>query len=324
MLGAGLAAGDPQTVPAARDPRPPSARRSSRRAAMLPRRRRLLTSSRSVRSERLAATSTGPRPCSSPFAIRLSSAIPSRTRSASSRAPAGGGSTWTAARRPPQRRDASSSRSASATASRRRPPAAAGDRVLEVGHRRPQLARRAGRRRPGSPASATACRGRRSSCSASRIRSRRRRSAGAEPERAAAASSSRPAAPSRPRRSRPLHEPVADAPAVDDEATALRVELAPQPARVRVERARAAGRAEAPDVAQQLVLGEDPRRLRRQRPQQLELLVRELDLATGDRDLAGRRVDGQRPDPQRPAAAAARDPRAGGAAAPAAPGSGTA
>src|SRR4051812_10155876 len=49
-------------------------------------------------------------------------------------------------------------------------------------------------------------------------------------------------------------EAIADAVDVHDRPRAALGELAPQSAGVRVQRARAAGRAEAPDVAQQLVL----------------------------------------------------------------------
>ena len=121
--------------------------------------------------------------------------------------------------------------------------------------------------------SASACRGRRSSCRAPFSAVRRR-----PPRRAAAAHGAPAAAAPRPasravgrlgdRASRSVDQAVADAPAVDDEAAVLGVELAPQPAGVRVERPRAAQRAEAPDVAQQLLLGEDPGRVGGERPQQ--------------------------------------------------------
>src|SRR5215211_3798591 len=102
---------------------------------------------------------------------------------------------------------------------------------------------------------------------------------------------------------RVLHEAVAHAPHVEDEPrpTTLLLQLAPQPAGVRVERARAAERFEAPDVAKQLLLREDASRLGCERPQQRELLVGELDAAFPDADLAGDRVDDQVADPQRPA-----------------------
>src|SRR5262245_3314111 len=67
---------------------------------------------------------------------------------------------------------------------------------------------------------------------------------------------------------RPVDQAIAEAPAVHDVASALRVELSAQPAGVRIERAGAAHRLEAPDVAEQLLLAEDPGGLGGQRPQE--------------------------------------------------------
>src|SRR5215208_3402041 len=60
-----------------------------------------------------------------------------------------------------------------------------------------------------------------------------------------------------------------------------------------------AHRAKAPDVTQELVLREDPIRVRRQCPEKDELLVGEWHLSVGDLDLAPRRIDEQVPDPPR-------------------------
>src|SRR3954453_18353619 len=101
-------------------------------------------------------------------------------------------------------------------------------------------------------------------------------------------------APRRPSRSslacRGVDEAIADAPAVDDVPPGLRIELAPQPARVGVERARAAQRAKAPDVAQQLGLREPPRGIGGERSQEAELLVGELHRLTRNPDLAAGRI----------------------------------
>jgi hypothetical protein len=56
---------------------------------------------------------------------------------------------------------------------------------------------------------------------------------------------------------------------------------------VAVERARASGRLEAPDVAQQLGLGEDAPRVGREPGEQRELQGAQLDALAGHADLAG-------------------------------------
>jgi hypothetical protein len=85
-------------------------------------------------------------------------------------------------------------------------------------------------------------------------------------------------------------------------------ELLPQAAGVRVERARRAEGAEAPDVAEQLRLREDPRGLRGQRAQQRELLGRERHPHAAQAHLPAQRVEHQLPHPQQPRAAAGRGP----------------
>src|SRR5262249_55266803 len=90
-----------------------------------------------------------------------------------------------------------------------------------------------------------------------------------------------------------------DSPAVENVARPLRVELAPQPARVGVEGPGPPLRAEAPDVAQELFLGEDAMRLRGKSPEQGELLVGQLHLPSIDRDPAPDRVHGQVADVDR-------------------------
>ena len=100
----------------------------------------------------------------------------------------------------------------------------------------------------------------------------------------------------------PVDEPVADAPHVDHEAVA---ELAPQPAGVGVERARRARRAEAPDVAQQLVLGVARASARSARwRSSANSLLRQRDRRPPSADLARGRVDHQRAHPQAARAAA--------------------
>jgi hypothetical protein len=95
-----------------------------------------------------------------------------------------------------------------------------------------------------------------------------------------------------PRASVVVHEPVAHTPAVHDErAESGRGELPPQPRGVRVERARAAERAEAPDLPKQLLLREYPRGLREELQQELVLLACELDTLAAHRDSARRGVD---------------------------------
>src|SRR5213593_4800655 len=71
-------------------------------------------------------------------------------------------------------------------------------------------------------------------------------------------------------------------------------------------------RPEAPDVAQQLLLGEHPPRLGRERAQQRVLLAGELDLALAGANLAGGGVDEQVADAARaePAGIATAEDRA--------------
>ena len=95
----------------------------------------------------------------------------------------------------------------------------------------------------------------------------------------------------------PKQKTLGHPPAVDDEAPLLGVELAAQPAGVRIQRPGAPQRAIAPDVAEQLLLGEDPGRVGCQRPQQRELLVGELDPAIADLDPPPGGVDQDLADP---------------------------
>ena len=60
-----------------------------------------------------------------------------------------------------------------------------------------------------------------------------------------------------------------------------------------------AHRAKAPDVAEELVLGEDPMRVRRERAEQSEFLVRKRHLAVSNPDLPPRWIDEQVPDSPR-------------------------
>src|SRR5215212_4289636 len=76
-----------------------------------------------------------------------------------------------------------------------------------------------------------------------------------------------------------LEEPVADPPAVDDEASVLGIELSPQAARVGIKGAGSPHRAKAPYVAQEVLLPEHAMRVRSEGTQQREFLVREPDLA---------------------------------------------
>src|SRR5579884_3814663 len=88
-------------------------------------------------------------------------------------------------------------------------------------------------------------------------------------------------------------QPVPDAPHVLDEGDGRAgvAKLAPQPGCVRVERPRPAGRPIVPDLLQELRLREDAPRLPREAGEELELLLRELDAATGHAHLACRQVD---------------------------------
>jgi hypothetical protein len=71
---------------------------------------------------------------------------------------------------------------------------------------------------------------------------------------------------------------VADAPDVPDvDRVSVSVQLPSQAARVRVERAGAPRRVEAPDAPQKLLLLEDPFGILRERDEQLVVLRRELD-----------------------------------------------
>ena len=102
----------------------------------------------------------------------------------------------------------------------------------------------------------------------------------------------------------PIHQPVADAPHVDHQLVgAVAAQLAPQPRRVAVERARSPERLQAPDAAQQLRAGEHPRRLAGERDEQVVLLGRQLDRTVEHPHLARADVDRDRPcahDPRRP------------------------
>ena len=69
------------------------------------------------------------------------------------------------------------------------------------------------------------------------------------------------------------NQPVADAPAVDDVAAVLRVQFAPQAARVGVEGPGVAQGPVSPDVPQQLLLRRTPGSGRRRAPEQGELLA---------------------------------------------------
>src|SRR4051812_33037660 len=66
-----------------------------------------------------------------------------------------------------------------------------------------------------------------------------------------------------------------------------------------VQGARRTEAAVAPDLAQQLLLVEAARRVGSKRAQQRELLRRQLDPLSAQRDVARRRVDLQLADPQR-------------------------
>src|SRR5207237_10879437 len=94
-----------------------------------------------------------------------------------------------------------------------------------------------------------------------------------------------------------MPELVANAPHVHDPAGEPgRVELPPDAGGVRLQRPRRDIRAEAPDVAQQLLAGEDPIRIGGELDEERVLLRRELDLPPCHCDTARRAVDGERPD----------------------------
>ena len=95
-----------------------------------------------------------------------------------------------------------------------------------------------------------------------------------------------------------VDQPVAHAPDVDHEAVAAAAELVAQPARVRVQRAGAAQRPEAPDRAQELVLREHARGVGGQRAHERELLLGELDRRAAQPDDPRRRVDFELADAQ--------------------------
>ena len=112
-------------------------------------------------------------------------------------------------------------------------------------------------------------------------------------------------------------EPVADPPDVVHEArVAGGRELVPQPAGVAVERAGAPARAEAPDVAQELVLGVHARRLGGEVHEQRVLHRRQGDRRVADADVASGVVDAQRADPCDPGAVAGQAAAQDGADAP--------
>jgi len=86
-------------------------------------------------------------------------------------------------------------------------------------------------------------------------------------------------------------EAITDTPLVEDVRRVARVGQPPaQPRRVRVERSRASEAPKAPDIAQQLLLREHPRRLAGELRQELELLSRQQDTPSGDSDAAGHPV----------------------------------
>src|SRR5919204_5230696 len=94
-----------------------------------------------------------------------------------------------------------------------------------------------------------------------------------------------------------FEQPVAHPPHVEDEGpVASSGELAAKAGRVRVQGPRLAERAEAPDLAQELLLREDAVRLRGELQEQLVLLRRQVDPLAADRDAAGRPVDLERAD----------------------------
>jgi hypothetical protein len=93
-----------------------------------------------------------------------------------------------------------------------------------------------------------------------------------------------------------MGEAVPDAPDVDNGLGAVGVELAAQPAGMRVEGAGARGRLEAPDLAQEFVLGEHSLGVFCECGQEGELEGAELDRRAGDADLARGGVDLDRAD----------------------------
>src|ERR671929_1171348 len=109
-----------------------------------------------------------------------------------------------------------------------------------------------------------------------------------------------------------FEQPVAHPPDVDDERTSAGAgELAAQAGRVRVQGARLADRAEAPDLAQQLFLREDAARLRCELEQQLVLLRRQVDPLAADRDATGEGGAFPAPPRRRGPGGPARAPRGG-------------
>src|SRR4029079_11735746 len=101
-----------------------------------------------------------------------------------------------------------------------------------------------------------------------------------------------------------VDEAIADPPYVHDEPVAVDAELVAQPAGVGVQRPRGAEVANAPDLAQELVLREDPRRLAGQHAQQRELLLREGERLAAQPRRARLRVDVELADAQSPGPAA--------------------
>src|SRR5438105_4029198 len=94
-----------------------------------------------------------------------------------------------------------------------------------------------------------------------------------------------------------FEQPVAHPPYVEDERPfAASGELAAKAGRVRVERPRLAERAEAPDLAQELLFREDAARIGGELQEQLVLLRGQVDPPAADRDAAGRPVDLDRAD----------------------------
>ena len=101
-------------------------------------------------------------------------------------------------------------------------------------------------------------------------------------------------------------ELVADLADRADHRLVLRAELGAQPPDVHVDRAGAAEVVVAPDLAQQLVAGEDPARVLGQELQQLELLVGEVERPALELGGVRVRVDGQLAGPDRAAGAGGR------------------
>lgn len=84
-----------------------------------------------------------------------------------------------------------------------------------------------------------------------------------------------------------------------DEATLLGIETASQPTCVRVQGSGLRGAFVGPDGVKQLLLGEDPVRVRGEGAQEVEFFDRQVDLALADGDPAAERVDDEVADPPR-------------------------